>query len=94
MFVLVRKRNLIHLLSAVFIISFSWGIYELAAHPMLGKWQKEKIIISRVNTDKLIIALTFDDGPVYDKISAVLDALQRNQIKALFFDRHAKSRTA
>jgi len=113
--VLIRKRSLIILLSTVFIISFSlgvyklvahpmlekWqeektvisrvktdkssGVYELAAHPMLGQWQQEKIVISRVKTDELVISLTFDDGPVYGKTSAVLDALQRNQVKGTFF---------
>lgn len=41
-------------------------------------------IINRVETDELVVALTFDDGPT-EKTEAILDILNRNEIKATFY---------
>ena len=41
-------------------------------------------IVSRVETDEKVVALTFDDGPT-DKTPEVLAALDRAGIKATFF---------
>ncbi|HWP95710.1 MAG TPA: polysaccharide deacetylase family protein [Syntrophomonadaceae bacterium] len=82
---LVKKRSLMWFFSGILFAGLSFGAIELAGHPMLVKWQKEKVVISRANTDQLAVALTFDDGPESPNTPAVLDALKRNNARGTFF---------
>jgi len=81
----VKKNHLIQVMSAILFVSLSIGYLQFAAHPMLEKWEQEKILVRRVNTSLPLVALTFDDGPVAETTTAVLDALQRNQAHGTFF---------
>ena len=85
MILLIRKRNIISIFSALVFLSLSWGVFRMAGHPMLNKWQEEGIVICRVQTDQKAVALTFDDGPLEDTTTAVLDSLKRNQSHGTFF---------
>ena len=42
-------------------------------------------LVHRVNTSQKVVALTFDDGPVPGATERVLDALERQQVRATFF---------
>lgn len=42
-------------------------------------------IISRVETTKPLVALTFDDGPRLDDLDEILEALARRRVRATFF---------
>jgi len=42
-------------------------------------------VTCRINTDKKLLSITFDDGPDPLHTSAILDILQRQNIKATFF---------
>jgi len=85
MVIVLRKRNIAWLLSAVLFFGVSWSGYQLAMHPAMKKWQQEKILISKIKTDEKIVALTYDDGPDPVNTPAVLDALKRHNARATFF---------
>lgn len=85
MLLVARRRSLLWLFSGFLFIGLSLGVIELAGHPMLGKWQKEKTVVSRVDTEKPAVALTFDDGPDARNTRAVLDALKTNHARGTFF---------
>lgn len=85
MVILLRKSHILRAFSAIMFIGLSWGAFELSSHPMLYIWDQQGIVIRRVETNQKVVALTFDDGPVHENTSAVLDALQRNQAHATFF---------
>lgn len=85
MIVSIRKSHLFQIMSAIFFVSISFGYLQFAAHPLLYQWEDEKILVRRVNTSLPVVALTFDDGPVIETTTPVLDALQRNQAYATFF---------
>jgi len=85
----IKKRHLFFLLS-FFILGISLGTYNLAIHPDMRKWEKEKIVISQIDTNQRIIALTFDDGPDAKFTSLMLDVLKKHEIKATFFVLGAK----
>lgn len=85
MIISVKKNHLIQVMSAILFISLSIGYLQFASHPMMDKWEQEKILVRRVNTSLPLVALTFDDGPVEETTTAVLDALQRNQAHGTFF---------
>ena len=42
-------------------------------------------IVSRVETTKPLVALTFDDGPRLDDLDEILDMLARRAVRATFF---------
>ena len=55
---------------------------------MLSKsatWQWTGEIIHRIETDRKVVALTFDDGPSPDETDEVLEILQKHGIKATFY---------
>lgn len=84
--ILVLERN--HVTLFIFACCFlvvSYGIYNFALHPGLDEWEKEGIIISSVDTDQKVIALTFDDGPDIYATPQVLEVLRLNQVQATFF---------
>ncbi|MEN6350572.1 MAG: polysaccharide deacetylase family protein [Syntrophomonas sp.] len=85
MIISVKRNHIIQFMSAILFLGLSLGAMQFAAHPMIDKWEEEKILVRRVNTSLPLVALTFDDGPVAETTSAVLDALQRNQAHGTFF---------
>jgi len=68
----------------VFSLAFSlfFGAYHLSRS---RNFQLFAPIVSQVNTDKTIVALTFDDGPTQTHTQTVLDVLAKKNIKATFF---------
>lgn len=85
MIISIKKNRLVQVVSAILFIGLSIGYFQFAAHPMMNKWEQEKILVSRVNTSLPVVALTFDDGPVEETTGAVLDALQRHHAHGTFF---------
>jgi len=85
MVIVLRKRNIVWFLSAILFFGVSLSGYQLAMHPAMRKWQQEKILISKVNTEEKIVALTYDDGPDPTNTPAVLDALKKHKAHATFF---------
>lgn len=85
MIVILRKRNIAWFLSVMLLFGVSWSGYQLAMHPAMRKWQREKILISQVQTDKKVVALTYDDGPDPVNTPAVLEALKKHNAHATFF---------
>ncbi len=82
----IRKRTAG--LALVFILALMvLGItsYTMAKHPNMDNWKKEKILIDRVETDKKVVALTFDDGPHPQFTPALLDVLKKHDARATFF---------
>lgn len=59
--------------------------YTVAKHPNMDNWKKEKILIDKVQTDKKVVALTFDDGPHPQFTPALLDVLKKHDARATFF---------
>lgn len=85
MVIVLRKRNITWFLSVMLLFGVSWSGYHLAMHPAMQKWQQERILISKVQTDEKIVALTYDDGPDPTNTPAVLDALKKHHVHATFF---------
>lgn len=50
----------------------------------LRSWQTFGSLVSQINTQEKIIALTFDDGPT-NNTNKILEMLQKDKIKATFF---------
>jgi peptidoglycan/xylan/chitin deacetylase (PgdA/CDA1 family) len=48
-------------------------------------WADNSLLLSSGPTDKRLVALTFDDGPKPERITPILDILDRYQVKASFF---------
>jgi peptidoglycan/xylan/chitin deacetylase (PgdA/CDA1 family) len=59
--------------------------YTIAKHPNMDNWKKEKILIDKVETDKKVVALTFDDGPDPQFTPPLLDVLKKHNARATFF---------
>lgn len=81
--VMARKKKavLIILICICFISALAIGAYFLMnsrSFQLFGK------IVSRVDTDKKIVALTFDDGPT-DRTQNILSSLHELEVKCTFF---------
>ncbi|NLW90964.1 MAG: polysaccharide deacetylase family protein [Syntrophomonadaceae bacterium] len=85
MFIILRKRNIAWFLSAMLFFGVSWSGYHLAMHPAMKKWQQENILVSKIDTEEKVVALTYDDGPDPVNTPAVLDALKKHKAQATFF---------
>ena len=82
----IRKRTAG--LGLVFILALMvLGItsYTMAKHPNMDSWKKERVLIDRVETDKKVVALTFDDGPDPQFTPPLLDVLKKHNARATFF---------
>jgi peptidoglycan/xylan/chitin deacetylase (PgdA/CDA1 family) len=79
-----RTAGLIAVIILAFIVL---GItsYTMAKHPNMDNWKKERILIDKVETDKKVVALTFDDGPHPQFTPALLDVLKQHDARATFF---------
>lgn len=70
------------LLLAAVLIALAGAMYEVSralCFQLVGD------VICRVDTDRRLVALTFDDGPTPGGIDAVLPVLERHDAKATFF---------
>ena len=80
---LLRKRTLGVVFAGVFLLGL--GSFNLALHPNMHKWKKEKKVVTMVITSEKVVALTFDDGPDAVKTPAVLESLAKHNVHATFF---------
>ena len=68
-------------------------VFALAIATMFGVLQLSNArtfqvfgdLVARVDTDRAVVALTFDDGPTKDYTQPVLDILKAHNIRATFF---------
>ena len=61
------------------LLASSYYLYEDHQTQLFGE------IISRVETDEKVIAMTFDDGPSKNRTERILEILKQEDIKATFF---------
>lgn len=77
----MKKKILITLGIILVVIGLGVGIYKLMnsrAYQVIGN------ITNKINTDKKVVALTFDDGPTKNT-DKILDILNEEDIKATFY---------
>ncbi|WP_346838987.1 polysaccharide deacetylase family protein [Microbulbifer sp. SAOS-129_SWC] len=67
------------LLSLPLLLVGIWKYARSPTHQLLGE------LVSRVQTDKKVVALTFDDGPSSEYTEEILKILQENNVRATFF---------
>lgn len=85
MFLLLKRRSISIFFSGILFIGLSLGAYNFAMHPAMNTWIKQKLVINKVETDKKIIALTFDDGPDPVNTPVLLNILKKHNVTATFF---------
>lgn len=82
----IRKRTAgLGVVSLLILMILGITSYTLAKHPNMDNWKKERIVIDKVETDKKVVALTFDDGPDPQFTPALLDVLKKHDAQATFF---------
>ncbi|NLB88652.1 MAG: polysaccharide deacetylase family protein, partial [Syntrophomonadaceae bacterium] len=81
----VHRKSLSILIVGILILGVAFGAYKFAFHPNLSNWKKQKIVITDVDTDVKVVALSFDDGPDPINTPLILEALERHNAKATFF---------
>lgn len=70
------------LLGAAAVLALLFGAYQLSnarSFQLFGE------LIARVETEKPLVALTFDDGPTPEYTSGILDILREKNVPATFF---------
>lgn len=85
MLILMKRKTTGFILTSIFLFGLSLGTYNIALHPNMHNWQKEKILAKQVATDLKVVALTFDDGPDPANTPAILEVLSRHDARATFF---------
>ncbi|MBO8159603.1 polysaccharide deacetylase family protein [Thermosyntropha sp.] len=85
MIIYIRKKTALFMFSSLLILGFSLGAFRLAVHPNMENWKKQRIVITGIETNEKVIALTFDDGPDTENTSLILDILKKHDAKATFF---------
>lgn len=79
---IISKKGLVLLLIAILTLSsLGFAILEISKS---RTFQFFGGIISRVNTEEKVVALTFDDGPT-EKVDSILQILNDEDVKATFF---------
>ena len=82
----IRKRTAgLGLIFILALMVLSITSYTAAKHPNMDNWKTERILIDKVQTDKKVVALTFDDGPHPQFTPALLDVLKKHDARATFF---------
>lgn len=81
---MARKRKLLYLLLLAFLLLLGsvtglWFLSRSRTYQVFGE------ILSRVETDQRVVALTFDDGPVPEATAEILDILRTHNVPATFF---------
>lgn len=70
------------LVGAVLLLAAAWGTWQLSR---ARTFQLFGEIVPRVETERKVVALTFDDGPRADTVDEILSVLSRHGVKATFF---------
>ena len=91
MFFIIKKRSISIFFTGILFIGLSAGAYNLALHPAMKDWVEQKVVINKIDTDRKIVALTFDDGPELKNTAVLLDILKKHNAKATFFLMGAKA---
>ncbi len=78
----VRKAIIV---VAVFVLLLAGTVFILREISNSRTFQFFGEVVSRVETDKKVIAITFDDGPTPGFTDEVLEILRRENVKASFF---------
>lgn len=66
----------------VLFVAFAFGAWHLARARTVQLFGE---IVPRVETEKKVIALTFDDGPQSETVDEILNVLAQKNVKATFF---------
>jgi peptidoglycan/xylan/chitin deacetylase (PgdA/CDA1 family) len=69
-------------IAAVLLLLCAYGAWHLSR---ARTFQLFGEIVPRVDTDRKVVALTFDDGPSSDIVDEILGTLARHDVKATFF---------
>lgn len=73
-------RLILRLVVVIFVlVATIWSISRLTSYQIFGE------LVSRVDTDQKIVALTFDDGPTVSNTEKILAVLKQHNVKATFF---------
>lgn len=83
--VTIRKRTALGFILLLILMILGIISYALAKHPNMDNWKKERVVIDKVETNKKVVALTFDDGPDPQFTPALLDVLKKHNARATFF---------
>ena len=67
---------------AVLLIAAAWGTWQLSRARTVQLFGE---IVPRVETERKVVALTFDDGPRSDTVDEILAALAKHGVQATFF---------
>lgn len=80
------KKNRSRWLDLVFVFGLAFMFFAMLSF-MIGSssFMLFGTIITKVDTDEKVVALTFDDGPLPKNTEETLDALEREKVKATFF---------
>ncbi len=70
------------LIIAIFLISIFWCLWQVSR---IESFQLFGMLISEIDTDKPVIALTFDDGPTRKYTPDILETLAEQKVQATFF---------
>lgn len=79
-----RWRRLVVVPVGVLVLLLVFG-YGLQRVIQTRSWQIAGELVSRVETDERVVALTFDDGPTHADADAVLDLLADRDVPATFY---------
>lgn len=86
MFIVLKKKSVIWSIVAVsLLVILSIGTYFGAAAPVYFGKSTRKVPVYSVDTDKKVVALSFDAAWGADKTQGILDILNKNEISATFF---------
>jgi peptidoglycan/xylan/chitin deacetylase (PgdA/CDA1 family) len=79
---MTKRRRTVAIALGAGVLAGLCVLYQLARSP---KTQLFGALVSRVETNDPVVALTFDDGPVLDTLEEVLEMLRRVDVRATFF---------
>lgn len=80
-----RKIRFGFMFSGILFVGLFFGFYNFALHENMDYWVRNHLVITRVNTQEKVVALTFDDGPDPQTTAAVLKSLEKHNVRATFF---------
>lgn len=82
----MTRTKRFHIVLIIFFINmFLFPSYLTATNPYPLQAKYPNVMLYKANTDKKIIALTFDDGPDDKFTPQILNVLRKHNVKATFF---------
>lgn len=78
----LRRGWRVAFMAAIVLLMLALGLWRISKAPC---WQLVGDVVCRIETDRKIVALSFDDGPTPEGTDAVLAALKQRRVKATFF---------